>query len=585
MRLGSGMLLGPAVATSVAAIARTITQVRCTGDEPAEGTTAVMPAAVPRGRDVVVVGGGVCGLSTALHLARDHGARVVVIERETVGAPTQASSVNCGHISAADGLPDYDADDLVQRLADEAGHERPLARGLNDVLIAGSKAIYRALHSESRAPGGIEFAPAPEMWVAETEEHARWAKRRGYPTAREFGGAAAIARAGWCRGGEVTAGGRLVPSTGVWLEPHEAKQLEPALGSVSGAVLLTATATAHPRKATLALADAARRAGVAIVENAEVYQVTRASGPEVLRPPRWRVRARVLRHRLDDPEADGDGTVTVDVEAGTLVLAAGGWVPALASLVDERLRAAVPVVPVIGQMWSTAPLEQGSDAKATPRLRHLIGSMRSTLDWQAVDTSAYPGNPPCVTHTLREPSAGSVSWRPRHTRHLYGKPTPDGRVIFGGDRRVHPPQGWRLAHPLPRIIDDAHAVCHAHAASVIPQLQHAPVERQWGGIMPFSIDGAPIIGVVPLPSQRLAAPARSSLYVVSGLGASGFMKGPMAGKLLAAVIADDGRWPADDAGEEGEDGADAKPPQPTPLVQVAREVLVGADPARFSSRA
>lgn len=45
--------------------------------------------------------------------------------------------------------------------------------------------------------------------------------------------------------------------------------------------------------------------------------------------------------------------------------------------------------------------------------------------------------------------------------------------------------------------------------------------------MPFSLDGAPIIGDIPL---------LPNLYIVSGLASSGFGRGPMAGKLLADYI-------------------------------------------------
>ena len=45
--------------------------------------------------------------------------------------------------------------------------------------------------------------------------------------------------------------------------------------------------------------------------------------------------------------------------------------------------------------------------------------------------------------------------------------------------------------------------------------------------MPFSLDGAPLIGKIP---------QRDNLYIVSGLASSGFGRGPMAGKLLADYI-------------------------------------------------
>ena len=58
-------------------------------------------------------------------------------------------------------------------------------------------------------------------------------------------------------------------------------------------------------------------------------------------------------------------------------------------------------------------------------------------------------------------------------------------------------------------------------------MRSLPVKRTWAGLIPFSLDGKPIIGKIP----RLA-----NLYVVGGLGPSGFARGPMAGKLLADYI-------------------------------------------------
>ena len=67
----------------------------------------------------------------------------------------------------------------------------------------------------------------------------------------------------------------------------------------------------------------------------------------------------------------------------------------------------------------------------------------------------------------------------------------------------------------------------AHAAEVLPFLREAPVQRTWAGLMPFSLDGAPLIGKIP---------GRDNLYIVGGLASSGFGRGPMAGKLLAEFI-------------------------------------------------
>ena len=130
------------------------------------------------------------------------------------------------------------------------------------------------------------------------------------------------------------------------------------------------------------------------------------------------------------------------------------------------------------------------------------------MDWHHA-----PGNdhetPPHLTHH------GSV----RHTRHLYGRQTRDGDIIFGGDRQL---VGYNTV-PDPAGIE----VNHAHAAQVLPLLSTLSITRTWAGLMPFSLDGAPLIGQIP---------QRRNLYIVSGLASSGFGRGPMAGKLLADAI-------------------------------------------------
>jgi glycine/D-amino acid oxidase-like deaminating enzyme len=80
-------------------------------------------------------------------------------------------------------------------------------------------------------------------------------------------------------------------------------------------------------------------------------------------------------------------------------------------------------------------------------------------------------------------------------------------------------------HPVP---DPAGIqVNHGHAAEVLPSLSKLPIARTWAGLMPFSLDGAPLIGKIP---------QRRHVYLVSGLASSGFGRGPMAGKLLADYV-------------------------------------------------
>src|SRR5947209_19789645 len=66
-------------------------------------------------RDVIVVGGGILGLSTALHAAR-HGLRVRVVEARRLGEG--ASGLNGGQVIP--GLK-YDPDQLLEQFGPERG--------------------------------------------------------------------------------------------------------------------------------------------------------------------------------------------------------------------------------------------------------------------------------------------------------------------------------------------------------------------------------------------------------------------------------------------------------------------------------
>jgi glycine/D-amino acid oxidase-like deaminating enzyme len=157
----------------------------------------------------------------------------------------------------------------------------------------------------------------------------------------------------------------------------------------------------------------------------------------------------------------------------------------------------IPIVPVRGQMWATAALG--------PAVFHTISSAESALAWHR-DPGGAPPN-----LTIRDGR--------RVTRHLYGRQRRNGEIVFGGDREM---VGERLT-PDPAGI----AINREHAASVLPFLSDLPAARTWAGLMPFPLDGKPLIGRIP---------ARDHLWIVSGLASSGFGRGPMAGKLLADSI-------------------------------------------------
>ena len=258
------------------------------------------------------------------------------------------------------------------------------------------------------------------------------------------------------------------------LTAREARAIEPEINPSLPAYMYTPLrAQADPIRTTHAFADAAAESGARIFTNHAVSGVTPrpAGGYSV--------------------KADGG-----DFVCESLVIAAGAW----CGPVGRMLGLDIPIVPVRGQMWGTESLP--------PSLFQTMSSVESAHAW-SVEDGADADTPPELTH-----KGGR-----RVTRHLYGRQRRNGEIIFGGDRQMTG-HDKTVEHTGIEVNKD-------HASEVAPMLSGLPIARTWAGLMPFSIDGAPIIGAIP---------SRENLYIVSGLASSGFGRGPMAAKLLADFI-------------------------------------------------
>jgi sarcosine oxidase subunit beta len=373
--------------------------------------------------DVLIIGGGIAGASTAYHLAQ-HGHEVTLLERGEIAS--EASGVNAGSIGAIGWghTPDLEAYltmgslEIFQSLQLDLGY---------DIAFRQSGCL-QAIHTE-----------AQYVYIRDRVQHLQ---AHGYNVAL--------------------------------LSSRDARNIEPELNpALLGCMYMPLRAQADPQQATRALAAAAARSGA-------------------------RIRT---QHAVTSVQQRPDDTYMVETAddtfiAGMLIIAAGAW----CAEIGIWLGLHIPIKPVRGQMWATEQLP--------PRVFHTISSAASAMDWHHA-----PGNdhetPPHLTHR------GSV----RRTRHLYGRQTRNGDIIFGGDRQL---VGYNTV-PDPAGIE----VNHAHAAEVLPLLSTLSIARTWAGLMPFSLDGAPLIGQIP---------QRRNLYIVSGLASSGFGRGPMAGKLLADTI-------------------------------------------------
>ncbi len=276
---------------------------------------------------------------------------------------------------------------------------------------------------------------------------------------------------------------QLLKSQGYSLEiltSRDVQSIEPELSSaLSGCLHYPQGGSANPIKTTRAFASAAQQRGARMLTNHEVSSI----------------------QYLDNAHYNVVTSKGI-FQARTLVLAAGPWCRNIGSMLGLH----IPVFPVRGQMWSTGPI--------TTRLFHALGAAESTLYWHT-NPFSNKDTPLELTHR------GDV----RLTRHLYGRQTRDGEIIFGGDRQLS----------SSKTPDEAGIEANRnHVIEIFPFLRQFPIKRTWAGLMPFTQSLEPIIGKIP---------QYENLYVVTGLSSSGFEQGPMSGKLLADCI-HDGHPPA-----------------------------------------
>ncbi|MDC0034837.1 FAD-binding oxidoreductase [Chloroflexi bacterium] len=276
------------------------------------------------------------------------------------------------------------------------------------------------------------------------------------------------------------------------LSPYEAKSIEPELNlDMLGYVYSPTRGQADPLKTTRAFGRAALHAGAKVQTNTEVIGMTSDQGIWVVE------------------------TNEGNYEAQSVVIAAGAWSKKIGKMVGIN----IPIEPIVGQMWSTEPLP--------PRVFSTISSFESSFHWSE-NLYVDDASPPELTHFEES----------RVTRHLYGRQRRSGEIIFGGDRRS---SGFNKTMDATGI-----EVNKEHATEVLPLLSSLPISTTWSGLMPFSADGKPVIGRIP---------ENDRLFVVSGLGSSGFGRGPGAGMLIADLVS------------RGE----------------SHPVLLESDPARFAS--
>jgi len=373
--------------------------------------------------DILIIGGGIAGSSTAFHLAAQ-GHDVILLERGEIAS--EASGQNMGGLGGS------------------GWGNNP---NLLSYLTAGSVEIFKRMQIDMGYD--MEFRLSGTLTAIHTEEQYEyyqddvvWQRNNGY---------------------EIEL-----------LSAREALAIEPEVnGELPGYIYRPQRGQADPIKSTRAFAHAAEVEGALINTAQNVVSITprSTSGYSIQ-------------------------TQTNEFRCQTLVLATGAWCGPIGKMLGLR----IPIVPIRGQMWAT-------DSMPT-RLLHTIGSTISSHAW-VINSGADKNTPPNLTHK------NGI----RTTRHLYGRQRKNGEIIFGGDRES---LGYNTNIDISGI-----EVNRKHAAEVVPLVANFPIARSWAGLMPFSIDGSPLIGKVPI---------RDNLFIVSGLASSGFGRGPMAGKLAADYI-------------------------------------------------
>ena len=383
------------------------------------------------GPRVVVVGGGVIGLSCAYYLARG-GADVVVMERDEIGAG--ASSGNAGTVSA--GHPPLNGPGRVgaalRQMMDPTSplYVKPrwdpalwrwllgFARHCTEAHVEhamkimaplgkGALALFDTLLSEERIECG--YRREGYFDVCRTEKGLEAARRE----------AEIIQRYGYHP--EAVDGDELRRR-----EPHFAEEL-------LGGVFYPEAATLEPARFLRGLAAAARRHGAEIREGATVMDVELGSG-----------RAAGVRYRTGASPGPDDGRGprasdgTGDVEgADAVVLATGPFSTRLARRAGVRL----PVQPGKGYH---------RDVPVGPN-------------------GAPPLRVACVLHE------SSVFCTPMETSVRFA-----GTMEFSGMNRVMRPARLRQLTVAAR--------------RAFPDLGTARPTSEWVGLRPMSVDGLPIVG-------------------------------------------------------------------------------------------
>lgn len=399
---------------------------------------------LPRRTGVVVIGGGIAGVSTALSLA-ERGVAVTLVEKGRIGA--EQSSRNWGWC-------------------------RTMGRDLAEVPLA-VESVRMWDRMAGRIGADVGFRRAGVVYVADTrrelDRHAAWLDR-----AREY---------------QVDT--RL-------LDAEQTAALLPGAGQRFAGCLYTPTdGRAEPQHAVPAMAAAARRLGVVVLEHCAARGLDLQAG---------RI-AGVVTER---------GRIACDAA----VLAGGAW----SRLFCGNQGVSFPQLKVLGSVFRTTPMDGPSLS-----VGGADWAVRKRADGGYTIAQRNNMLTPIVPDSFRLLPQFAASFL-QNRREL--KLRLDGR--FAAEWRT--PRRWALDRPSPfeavRVLDPAPsqaslAFGRKQLVRAFPMFAAMQVAGTWGGMIDVTPDGVPVISAIE---------AIPGFHLASGFSGHGFGIGPGAGRLMADIV-------------------------------------------------
>jgi glycine/D-amino acid oxidase-like deaminating enzyme len=413
-----------------------------------EATPTAFPGALPEAVDVVVIGGGIVGVSTAWFLA-EAGIKVLLCEKGRVAG--EQSCRNWGWIR--------------QQGRDWA--ELP--------IMMESNRIWRELAART-GERDLTFTPSGSVYLAETS--AQLAKYESWH--------------GLARQHQLDT--RL-------LSADEATALAPGMtGRWIGGMQTASDGRAEPLVAVSALARAAAKRGVSIVENCAVRTVETSSG-----------------------EVDAVVTEQGRVRTGAVLLAGGAWSTYFAT----NLGLDLPQLMVRSTAGRThavpdAPIPNVSTAGFAIRSRDDGGYTIATGDVAEHYVSRKSFKYFTKFLKLMKISAKDVRVRLGPPSGYPGAWT--SRTRWSGDE-VSPFEKVRVLNPPPS--EEVRARLQRRLPEYAPWLADAGIAELWAGMIDVTPDAVPYLCEAPSPR---------GLFIGTGMSGHGFGIGPGVGRVLADLI-------------------------------------------------